>query len=196
MRAAEQQQQAALEKPIDLFKAIFEDDDSSDEADSDDNTPPDKSVPTMGPVSAPAAISAMPLSPGHQPEHAASLQQDTVADQPHQQHLLSQARLHETYANVQQASAAEQQLKISDADNRQNSVLLQQQGRSSAHASAVVGEAGRESESDSQSDVDRGKADKKHKHKRDSRHKHRKSKHTKKHKSEKHKGSDISFNVR
>lgn len=167
---AEQQQQAVLDKPIDLFKAIFEDKDSSEEEDSD-GKPPDNSLSTVGPVAAPAA----PLSPASQPQLAVSLRQHSPADQ----QILSQP------------SAAQQQMEPSNAAKQQHSALVPQQGRSGPHAAAVAGAAGRESDSDSESDVNGSKANKQHKHKRDSKHKHRKSKHTKKHKSEKHKGNRV-----
>ena len=97
-RIAAEQQQAALEKPFDLFKAIFENDDdpSSEEEASDTEEPPDGVEPRSASVPA-SAVATVPDYQGHQRD--ASQTEVLTAEKERQANL--------TPMQSQQGSAAE-----------------------------------------------------------------------------------------
>lgn len=207
--AEQQQQQAVLEKPIDLFKAIFEDEDSSAEEESDADEPPDKAASNTLPTlhSAPNSNS-IPQHPEHSalnaPQHLTALQPQL--QQSHTEHEPVQAQKQTQQAAAQPVLQTQHQLAVSqhlshlplDPDGGGSQIAgaaslqapagLQQQGDHKLVSAHMLLRPG----SDSDSDQARGKK-KKHKREHDSKHKRHKSKHSKRHKDDKQKGALVTL---
>ena len=199
----QQQQQAVLQKPLDLFKAIFEDQDSSEE-DSEVDEPQSNPLPPSHPPSASVATSngtpqqlvqpsakLLPYGAAaqQQPHSAEDIQ--VQAKQLQHQEMPEKMSLIQQPAVVQQPAAvmqgSEQDVQPATAANVQAPPALQQQQQPGGHQPGPARHAKRQrSESDSESD--HRKAKKKHKSKHESRDKHRKSKHSKKHKDDRKTG--------
>ena len=202
----QQQQSAILEKPIDLFKAIFENEDSSEEESDADEPPttapspnhaPQPSVqPSNGmlqPHQQPSASPMQNIAAKHQaPQHAGGLHK-----QPQQQGAHEQVPyLHQPGALLQQQHAAALQAPIFAARHQTADVAslqapsgLQQHTQSGEPQMGVPQlpmrqQSETESESGSESDHRKAKRLKTEK----SKHKHQKRKHGKKHKHGKQKG--------